>query len=62
MTEARLAALSPLDGRYAGQVADLPRWFSESALIRYRIRVEALWFLHLASTPGVPELATCRRP
>ena len=57
MTEARLAALSPLDGRYAGQVADLAALFSESALIRYRIRVEALWFLHLASTPGVPELA-----
>ena len=56
MSHARLAALSPLDGRYAPQVADLAALFSESALIRYRVRVEALWFLHLAATPGIPEL------
>ena len=56
MNEARLAALSPLDGRYAGQVADLAGLFSESALIRYRIRVEALWFLHLARHPDVAGL------
>jgi len=56
MNEARLAALSPLDGRYAGQVADLAGLFSESALIRYRIRVEALWFLHLARHPDIAGL------
>jgi len=57
MNEAHLNALSPLDGRYAGQVADLAGLFSESALIRYRIRVEALWFLHLAGHEDIAELA-----
>jgi len=56
MNEARLTALSPLDGRYAGQVADLAGLFSESALIRYRIRVEARWFLHLADHEDITEL------
>ena len=56
MNEAHLAALSPLDGRYAGQVADLAGLFSESALIRYRIRVEARWFLHLADHEDITEL------
>ena len=40
-----LAALSPVDGRYAATVAPLREYFSEAALIRERIRVEALWFL-----------------
>ena len=56
MNEAHLAALSPLDGRYAGQVADLAGLFSESALIRYRIQVEARWFLHLADHEDITEL------
>ncbi len=42
-----LTALSPIDGRYAAVVAPLREYFSESALIRERIRVEALWFLRL---------------
>jgi adenylosuccinate lyase len=53
MTDAGLAALSPLDGRYAAHVADLAPIFSEAGLIRYRIRIEALWLLHLAATPGL---------
>jgi len=57
MTDARLTALSPLDGRYAAQTRELAGIFSESALIRYRIRVEALWMRHLASMPEVGELA-----
>jgi adenylosuccinate lyase len=43
-----LSALSPLDGRYASLAAPLRRYFSEAALIRERVRVEALWFLTLA--------------
>jgi len=43
-----LAALSPVDGRYAATVAPLREYFSEAALIRERIRVEALWFLQLS--------------
>ena len=42
-----LNAVSPLDGRYAAKVAELSPFFSERALIESRIRVEALWLLHL---------------
>ena len=48
-----LTALSPLDGRYAGQAAPLRAWFSELALIRARLRVEAAWLARLAAEPGV---------
>ena len=57
MTDARLMALSPLDGRYAAHTGDLAAIFSEAALIHYRIQVEARWLAHLASTPGITELA-----
>lgn len=56
MTEPRLSALSPLDGRYAAQVPELAALFSEAALIRYRIRVEALWLAQLAAEPVIAEL------
>src|ERR1700727_1215518 len=48
-----LAALSPVDGRYAATVAPLRAYFSEAALIRERIRVEALWFLQLSDAMTV---------
>jgi adenylosuccinate lyase len=57
MTEARLTALSPLDGRYAEQTRELAGIFSEAALVRYRVRVEALWVLHLAGSARISELA-----
>jgi adenylosuccinate lyase len=57
MSEARLHALSPLDGRYAAQLADVAALFSEAALIRYRVRVEARWLQHLAGRAALPELA-----
>ena len=50
---APLTALSPLDGRYAGQTAELRGWFSELALIRARVRVEAAWLAWLAREPGI---------
>src|SRR5688500_18891587 len=50
MTDARLNALSPLDGRYADKCADLAALFSESALIARRVRVEAAWFRQLADS------------
>ncbi|HEX8206865.1 MAG TPA: adenylosuccinate lyase [Solirubrobacteraceae bacterium] len=43
-----LRAVSPLDGRYARQVADLAPLVSEWALIRARVRVEVEWLLVLA--------------
>jgi adenylosuccinate lyase len=57
MTDTRLTALSPLDGRYAEHARELAGIFSEAALIRYRIRVEARWLLHLAGLAEIPELA-----
>jgi adenylosuccinate lyase len=49
-----LDALSPVDGRYRGATAPLRALLSEGALIRERVRIEALWLLHLAA--AVPQL------
>ena len=43
-----LTAISPLDGRYRSQLQPLSEYFSEFALIKYRIRVEVDYFLFLA--------------
>jgi adenylosuccinate lyase len=51
-----LTAVSPVDGRYAGRAAKLRPVFSEYALIRYRVAVEAQWLLALANEPGILEL------
>jgi adenylosuccinate lyase len=50
-----LMALGPLDGRYAGKVAELAPIFSEFGLVRYRVRVEVCWLRALCSEPGIPE-------
>ena len=57
MTDSRLNALSPLDGRYAEKCADLAALFSEGALIARRVRVEAAWFTQLAGSGRFPALA-----
>jgi adenylosuccinate lyase len=49
MDSPALTALSPLDGRYAAAVEPLRPYFSEAALIRERVRIEALWLLRLAA-------------
>jgi adenylosuccinate lyase len=50
-----LDALSPVDGRYRTVTAPLRALLSEAALIRERIRIEALWLLHLsAALPQLP--------
>lgn len=53
MSDYRLDAISPLDGRYSEELKDLPRFVSEAALTRYRVTVEASWLLYLAK----PEVA-----
>ena len=53
---ARLTALSPLDGRYAAKVDALREQFSEFALIRQRMRVEVAWLLALAAEPDIAEV------
>lgn len=50
-----LTAISPIDGRYRGRTAPLAAWFSELALIRYRLLVELHWFRFLCEMP-LPEL------
>jgi adenylosuccinate lyase len=57
MTDPRLHALSPLDGRYAGKCPDLAALFSEAALIAHRLRIEAAWFKRLAGSDRFPALA-----
>ena len=50
MSLSPLTALSPLDGRYHQKVAALAPYFSEYALIRYRVRVEILYLIDLHAT------------
>lgn len=42
-----LFALSPLDGRYQSKVAPLAEYFSEAALMKYRVQVEIQWFIFI---------------
>jgi adenylosuccinate lyase len=51
-----LKAVSALDGRYAAQTVALGDYFSEYALIKYRVQVEVGWLLHLAARPELPEV------
>ncbi len=51
-----LTAISPIDGRYRGKTAPLADYFSEYALIRYRVRVEIEYFLALCHLP-LPQLS-----
>lgn len=45
MDEHNLLAISPLDGRYADKVDYLNQYFSEAALMRYRVLIEVEWFI-----------------
>ncbi|HNX71176.1 adenylosuccinate lyase [Rivihabitans pingtungensis] len=57
MTLHVLTALSPLDGRYAGQAEALRPVFSEYGLMKARIQVELEWLKMLAAEPGIAEVA-----
>ena len=46
-----LRALTPLDGRYASQVAGLADYLSEWALIKHRVRVEIEWLVSMSRRP-----------
>ena len=46
-----LTAISPIDGRYRGKTEALANYFSEYALIRYRVRVEIEYFITLCELP-----------
>ena len=49
-----LNAISPIDGRYRSKVESLAGFFSEGALIRYRVRVEIEYFIALGNVPQLP--------
>lgn len=51
-----LTAISPVDGRYRGKCENLDEYFSEYALIRYRVRVEVEYFIALCELP-LPQLS-----
>jgi adenylosuccinate lyase len=51
-----VTALSPLDGRYATKVEHLREFFSEYALIKYRLYVEVEWLIALSLEPAITEL------
>ena len=49
-----LTAISPIDGRYRGKTKALAAYFSEFALIKYRVQVEAVSYTHL-TLPTITE-------
>lgn len=53
-----LTAISPIDGRYRGKTEKLSQYFSEYALIKYRVKTEVEYFILLAET--IPQLDEIR--
>lgn len=56
MPSSTITALSPLDGRYQQKVAPLQHYFSEFALIRFRVQVEVAWLQALSNANGIDEV------
>src|SRR6056297_3235712 len=56
MSLSTLMAISPVDGRYRSKVQILESFFSEYALIKYRLHVEVEYFIALVNA-GIPQLA-----
>ncbi|WP_340074459.1 adenylosuccinate lyase [Leptobacterium sp. I13] len=57
MSLTTLNAISPIDGRYRNKTQSLAAYFSEEALIKYRVRVEVEYFIALCQVP-LPQLET----
>ncbi|NRA91768.1 MAG: adenylosuccinate lyase [Psychroserpens sp.] len=57
MSSSSLNAISPIDGRYRNKVENLAPFFSEEALIKYRVLVEIEYFIALCEIP-LPQLKT----
>jgi len=55
MSLSALNAISPIDGRYHSKTKELSAYYSESALIKYRLRVEVEYFISLCELP-LPQL------
>ncbi|MFY0604137.1 MAG: adenylosuccinate lyase [Flavobacteriaceae bacterium] len=56
MNISQLNAISPIDGRYRNKVSDLANYFSEEALIKYRVLIEIEYFIALCEIP-LPQLS-----
>ena len=54
--ETALLAIGPLDGRYSSRLTELQKYFSEYALIKYRVKIEVEYFIELCG--AVPHLAS----
>ncbi len=54
MSLSPLKAISPIDGRYHSKTAELSEYFSEEALIKYRVKVEIEYFIALSDIPIPP--------
>ncbi|HEY1025526.1 MAG TPA: adenylosuccinate lyase [Sphingobacteriaceae bacterium] len=57
MTLSTLSAISPIDGRYRKTTSDLANYFSEAALIKFRVLIEIEYFIALVELP-LPQLNT----
>ena len=57
MALSSLNAISPIDGRYRSKVESLGNYFSEEALIKYRVLVEIEYFIALCEIP-LPQLSS----
>ena len=57
MDHTSLFSISPIDGRYRRQTEDLQQYFSEFALIKYRVWVEVEYFIALCELP-LPQLTS----
>ena len=55
MSLSTLSAISPVDGRYRKAVEKLAEYFSEEALIKYRVRIEIEYFIAICNLP-LPQL------
>ena len=56
-----LTAISPIDGRYRNQLQHLDEYFSEFALIKYRVKVEVEYFLFLSEKKFFKVSATLKK-
>ena len=56
MSLTSLNAISPIDGRYNDKTDQLKDYFSEYALIRYRVVIELRWLQQLSINPGISEV------
>jgi adenylosuccinate lyase len=57
-----LMAIGPIDGRYRSRTRGLAEYFSEYALIRYRVRIEIEWYLALAANPAIDAISPIGAP